>query len=54
MDLLSGDQNGALEFSVPGNSRAVDASKERNQSDGVVLPTPPAVKTIYRPSGDGA
>src|SRR5207245_1031034 len=51
-DLLSGDQNGKLPASVPGNGRAVVESSGRRHKELSVLPVARAEKTTSFPSGD--
>src|SRR5687767_1586541 len=50
IDLESGDQKGYEAASVPGISRASDASSERTHS--VCLPGAAATKATVRPSGE--
>src|SRR6266850_1512350 len=51
-DLLSGDQKGKVEPSVPDNGCAVVDASDRSQRREA--PLPEATKTIWRPSGDRA
>src|SRR4051812_10390941 len=52
IDLLSGDQNGSVASSVPGNSRELVESRPRTQS--MVRPLRPATKATVLPSGEMA